>query len=195
MSTDRRSEVADTALALLHDKSRKAFGDVSCDYEEGTIILRGRSASYYDKQVAQETVRGIEGVTRIVNEIEVTPDSVSTSTKSAPSRPIRVGLRSLRIGIPDVEFVLTGSRVLIGRAEAADVSVQDSSVSRCHCEIGSFNGTLWVRDLGSANGVFVNGLHEPQSHVMPGDRLTIGETSFRVEYDRRPSKCYEDVLP
>ena len=134
-------------------------------------------------------------MTRVVNEIEVTPDSVSTSTKSAPSRPVRVGLRSLNVGTPDVEFVLTGPRVLIGRAEAADVHVQDPSVSRYHCEIGSINGTLWIRDLGSANGVFVNGLHEPQSHVMPGDRLTIGETSFRVEYDQHPPKCYEDVLP
>jgi hypothetical protein len=195
MSTDHRPEVADTALALLHDKSRKAFGGVSCEYEEGTIILRGQSASYYDKQVAQETVRGIEGVTRIVNEIEVTPDSVSTSTKSAPSRPIRVGLRSLNVGTPDVEFVLTGSRVLIGRADAADVRVQDPSASQYHCEIGSIHGTLWVRDLGSANGVFVNGLHETQAHIMPGDRLTVGETSFGVEYDLHPPKCYEDVLP
>ncbi len=74
MSSHHRSDVADTALTRLHDKSRKSFRDVSCQCEdEGTIILRGRSSSYYEKQVAQETVRGINGVTQIVNEIEVTP--------------------------------------------------------------------------------------------------------------------------
>jgi hypothetical protein len=195
MSTDHRSEVEDTALALLHDKSRTAFGDVSCEYEEGTIILRGQSASYYDKQTAQETVRRIDGVTHIVNEIEVRPSSISTSTKSAPSHPIQVGLRSLEVGTPDFEFVLTGSRVLIGRADAVDIRIESRCVSRYHCEIGSINGTLWVRDLGSANGVVVNGLRETQAHLMPGDRLTIGESGFRVEYDQHPSKCYEDVLP
>jgi pSer/pThr/pTyr-binding forkhead associated (FHA) protein len=94
----------------------------------------------------------------------------------------------------DVEFVLAGPRVLIGRTELADVSIEDPCVSRNHCEISSINGTLWVRDLDSANGVYVNGLRETQSHLMPGDRLTVGETSFEVEYDRHAPKCYEDVL-
>ena len=148
--------------------------------------MRGHSSSYYDKQVAQETVRRIDGVTQVVNEIEVTPDSVSTSTRSAPSHPIQVALRGLGVGIPDFEFMLTGARMLVGRAEAADVRIEDPCISRYHCEIGSINGTLWVRDLASANGLSVNGFHKIQSHIMPGDRLTIGETSFEVDYDRHP---------
>jgi osmotically-inducible protein OsmY len=44
---------------------------VSCKYAAGVLLLRGRLSSYYHKQVAQEAVKGLEGVTAIVNEIEV----------------------------------------------------------------------------------------------------------------------------
>jgi hypothetical protein len=145
--------------------------------------------------VAQETVRGINGVTQVVNEIEVTPDSTQIPAMSGPSHPVSVRLRSQDNAVPDVEFVLFGSPVLVGRAEFVDVRIEDERVSRHHCEIGSINGTLWVRDMGSTNGVLVNGFHKTQSHLVPGDHLTIGETSFRVEYDQHPPKCYEDVLP
>jgi hypothetical protein len=196
MSSQRRSEVADTADARLHDKSRGSFRDVSCECEdEGTIILRGRSSSYYEKQVAQETVRGIDGVTQIVNEIEVTSGGTQMPTARGPSHPVRVRLVSLDTTIPDVEFTLLGATVVIGRAQDADVRIEKDCISRNHCEITSINGTLWVRDLGSTNGLLVNGFHEAQSHLMPGDRLALGETSFRVEYKLHPPKCYEDVLP
>jgi hypothetical protein len=194
MPFEHVSAIADIATACLHTKSPRAFRDVSCEYDEGTIILRGRSSSYYDKQIAQETVRGIDGVNQVVNEIEVLSNTSLTPTTCAPSRPIEVRLRRLEPGIPDIEFVLTRPKVLVGRAESADVRIEDPCVSRYHCEIGSINGTLWVRDLDSANGVLVNGFLETQSHLMPGDRLTIGAASFRVEYDRKQPKCYEDVL-
>ena len=196
MSSQHRSDVADTALTRLHDKSRKAFRDVSCQCEdEGTIILRGRSSSYYEKQVAQETVRGIDGVTQVINEIEVTSGGTQMPTARGPSHPVRVRLVSQDTAVPDVEFTLLGATVVIGRAQGADVRIEKDCISRNHCEITSINGTLWVRDLGSTNGLFVNGFHETQSHLMPGDRLTLGEASFRVEYELHPQKCYEDVLP
>jgi len=185
MSSQHRSEIADTALTRLRDKSRRAFRDVSCQCkDEGTIILRGRSSSYYEKQVAQETVRGIDGVTQIVNEIEVTPGGIQTPTPRGPAHPVRVRLVSQDAAVSDVEFTLFGAAVVIGRAEAADVRIDRDFISRCHCEITLIDGTLWVRDLDSTNGVFVNGFHEKQSRLMPGDRLTIGDASFRVDYVR-----------
>jgi hypothetical protein len=191
MSSER---VANIAITSLRSRSPAVFQDVSCEYDGGTIVLRGRSSSYYNKQLAQETVRGINGVTQVVNEIEVTPTSVVPSTKSASSRPIHVAFRSLDVGVPDFEFVLTGSLVLIGRVEAADVRLTDPSVSRYHCEIGAINGTLWVRDLGSTHGVFVNGFREMQAYLMPGDRLSIGDNGFRVEFERHAPKSYEESL-
>ncbi len=44
---------------------------LSCEYQGGVLILRGRVPSFYYKQLAQETVTGIEGVSQVVNETEV----------------------------------------------------------------------------------------------------------------------------
>jgi len=44
---------------------------VSCECNQGIFFLRGRFFSFHEKQVAQEVVTGVRGVTQVVNEIEV----------------------------------------------------------------------------------------------------------------------------
>jgi osmotically-inducible protein OsmY len=48
---------------------------VSCEFESGVLVLRGLSESFYKKQVAQEAVKRIDGVTRVVNQIQVVSKS------------------------------------------------------------------------------------------------------------------------
>jgi osmotically-inducible protein OsmY len=48
--------------------------DVSCEYRQGLLILRGQVASYYEKQLAQEAVARLVGVAQVMNEIEVAWD-------------------------------------------------------------------------------------------------------------------------
>jgi pSer/pThr/pTyr-binding forkhead associated (FHA) protein len=45
-----------------------------------------------------------------------------------------------------------------------------------------------VRDLDSKNGTAVNGQYVREAHLLPGDRLTIGLTSFQVQYNRHRNK-------
>lgn len=45
--------------------------NVRFDLSTGTITLRGQVASYYEKQLAQETVRKLEQVTRVINSVVV----------------------------------------------------------------------------------------------------------------------------
>lgn len=44
---------------------------VTCNWHQGILLLRGHVPTYYDKQLAQEAVKGLDGVVQIVNEIEV----------------------------------------------------------------------------------------------------------------------------
>ena len=48
-----------------------ALKNVSCDWLDGVLVLRGCLPSYYLKQVAQEAVARLEGVERIDNQIQV----------------------------------------------------------------------------------------------------------------------------
>jgi osmotically-inducible protein OsmY len=67
--------VTDQAESRLRAHSYLALKNISCDYRDGVLTLRGCLPTYYLKQVAQAAVGQLDGVQRIVNEIEVTPSA------------------------------------------------------------------------------------------------------------------------
>ena len=73
-------------------------------------------------------------------------------------------------------FPVEGSDVVLGRDPAADVSVPDRLMSRRHCTLLLRNGRYSLRDLGSANGTFVNGLPVQERALEHGDRIRLGES-------------------
>ena len=79
--------------------------------------------------------------------------------------------------------VLSGSRILIGRSRDCDVPLEDPNVSRRHAELRREDGAWVVADLGSTNGVKVNGQLVEQAQVHPGDELTLGLARLRLEHD------------
>jgi predicted component of type VI protein secretion system len=73
--------------------------------------------------------------------------------------------------------------VLIGRQADCDVSLTHSrKVSRKHCCVAQVNDAYVVRDLGSTNGVFVNGSRvRKEAGLALGDELAIGDVRFRLQ--------------
>ena len=66
------------AEGCLRRNPYRALKHVSCDCQEGVLVLRGCLPSYYLKQIAQEAVARLEGVKAIDNQIQVvTPASRS----------------------------------------------------------------------------------------------------------------------
>jgi osmotically-inducible protein OsmY len=63
--------IAEGAEIRLRSNPYLALKNVSCEYREGVLTLRGSLPSYYLKQMAQTAVARLDGVQRIVNEIEV----------------------------------------------------------------------------------------------------------------------------
>jgi hypothetical protein len=63
--------VVEGAERCLRCNSYLALKNVSCEYHEGVLTLRGCLPSYYLKQIAQTAVLRVAGVERINNEIEV----------------------------------------------------------------------------------------------------------------------------
>jgi pSer/pThr/pTyr-binding forkhead associated (FHA) protein len=84
------------------------------------------------------------------------------------------------------QITLYSLPAILGRDERADARIDDPWASRMHVILNWLNGTLVVRDLGSKNGVFLNGHRVAESHVLPGERLTVGLTKITVQYDRPP---------
>ena len=80
--------------------------------------------------------------------------------------------------------------VLIGRQADCDVSLTHSrKVSRKHCCVAQVNDTFVVRDLGSTNGVFVNGSRvRKEAGLTLGDELAIGDVRFRLSAEAPSGK-------
>ena len=79
--------------------------------------------------------------------------------------------------------VLSGNRVVVGRSREADIVLQDPNASRRHAELRREEGGWQVVDLGSTNGIKVNGRRVDHHPLRPGDQITIGVTDLTFELE------------
>jgi len=80
-------------------------------------------------------------------------------------------------------YPLTKERVVLGREPPADIVLPVSAVSRVHAELSVRAGQFRVRDLGSRNGVIVNGRRVQEDVLEPNDELRIGDAIFKFVDD------------
>lgn len=78
---------------------------------------------------------------------------------------------------------LQKSIILIGRHPECDIQIDSRKISRRHCCIAQVGDYLVVRDLGSTNGVRINGVRVREGKLKPDDELTIGANRYRLEWD------------
>ncbi|MGC4114184.1 MAG: FHA domain-containing protein [Myxococcales bacterium] len=100
--------------------------------------------------------------------------------KAPPPREQRPVLRGMAGPFQGQVFQLDKSKLTVGRVPPADIMLEDDSVSRRHAEIVKTGQKFSVRDLGSANGTFLNGDRVSEAPIEPGDVVRFGvvELSF-----------------
>jgi hypothetical protein len=82
--------------------------------------------------------------------------------------------------LPALALPVSGG-VVLGRARRCDCVLNDSAVSRRHALLQRIDGRWWLRDLGSMNGTYVNGLRViDEVEVRAGDHITFGATTYRL---------------
>jgi hypothetical protein len=111
-----------------------------------------------------------------------TPDTAAVSAEEAE----RLGLAHQ----PPAAILLDGRRheiakrrVVIGRSRDCDLTLDDPNVSRRHAEIRQEEGGYWVVDLGSTNGVEVNGSRIERAELENGDLIVIGRSSLTFDQE------------
>jgi GAF domain-containing protein len=77
---------------------------------------------------------------------------------------------------------------VIGRGREADLDLPDQAVSHRHALLGATDGRLWIKDLESANGVWVNGRRISKAFLHPQDLIQIGQTRFLLPPSQPPSR-------
>jgi hypothetical protein len=110
--------------------------------------------------------------------------AVGLGPVAAPSRQLGrlVVLASPALDEGD-EIALDSSPITIGRGQTNDVPLpSDEYASTRHARIEPRRDGIWVEDIGSTNGTFVNGIRlTRERRLAPGDVVRVGETDLRFE--------------
>lgn len=107
-------------------------------------------------------------------------------TQRVPSEPQSV--RVLAVNLVVVDGPSRGARVAVsegiarvGTARGNDLRLSDPTVSRVHCELRLRAGSIAIRDCGSTNGTFVEGVRLREGEVKPGALVRVGASAFRID--------------
>jgi predicted component of type VI protein secretion system len=73
-------------------------------------------------------------------------------------------------------------QLVIGRRSSCDIVLEFPNVSQQHCELRLENGYWNLRDLGSRNGVKVNGERVESKWLQPGDEVSIAKHRYEIRY-------------
>jgi pSer/pThr/pTyr-binding forkhead associated (FHA) protein len=107
----------------------------------------------------------------------------------------RAAIVVLSGGVVGSEHALERSRISLGRGPGTDLAFDDDSLSQAHAALEFTNGGFRIRDLGSTNGVLLNGAEVEVGDLKNGDRFQLGRHRFQflLERRRREPKAY--LLP
>jgi pSer/pThr/pTyr-binding forkhead associated (FHA) protein len=114
---------------------------------------------------------------------ELRSPAPAAATTTSAATPSTVGLRLRVVAPPEAKghaFDLA-DELTVGRAPGCGVALNDTTVSQLHARLFRREGRLWVEDLGSTNGTFVNRrkVSSPVA-LRKGDRLQVGATVLEV---------------
>src|SRR6204780_665233 len=76
--------------------------------------------------------------------------------------------------------VAAEKQILVGRSSDLDMVLVEDMVSRKHARIAMQADQIWIEDLGSTNGTFVNGEKIKRARLKEGDRVLIGTSILKV---------------
>jgi pSer/pThr/pTyr-binding forkhead associated (FHA) protein len=80
-------------------------------------------------------------------------------------------------------IVLDKPILVLGRHPECDVQLNSRKISRRHCCIAQVSDSLLVRDLGSTNGIRINGTRVVEGRLKNGDELTVGNFRFTLNLE------------
>jgi hypothetical protein len=92
--------------------------------------------------------------------------------------PVELGVEQelVTLTVDGTRHEVKQRRVVLGRSRDCDIQVADANVSRRHAELRQEGASYWIVDLGSTNGMEVNGKRVKRAKLSDGDTFTLGST-------------------
>ncbi|MGH3022390.1 MAG: FhaA domain-containing protein [Gaiellaceae bacterium] len=109
------------------------------------------------------------------------PEPSTEAVSAAEAAELDLAHSSATLLLRGERHELAGGTVVLGRSRDCDITVDDPNVSRRHAELRHENGAYWIVDLGSTNGLSVNGKRVDRAKLEPEDEIVLGTTELRFE--------------
>lgn len=161
-------ELADVARRTADERGWRTYGPIRIEFERsddvqvGTYELRGKA------EMPDEAPRTASAATA---------GPGPAATVAAPTGNGRAVLRVIAGPGAGASFPI-GDHAVIGRLPDCEVTVGDTSVSRRHARVQREGDRWTVADLGSTNGVLLNGSSVQMAELRDGDRLELGAVTL-----------------
>jgi ABC transport system ATP-binding/permease protein len=169
----KKLDIPDEGLTVGRDAKRCALvlehPSVSSEHavfspQEGKVVLNDRSTN-------GTFVNGLPVKTADLHD----GDYITFGRYSGKSLIFRTGLEpELKIESIDLDK----DRITIGRDASNDVAINHPTVSKQHAEIVKQDGKVFIADLGSTNGTFVNGIKIKRHQLQELDRIVVGPSEL-----------------
>ncbi len=169
--------------ARRHDYALLTRPEVQLESDErlrlGEFGIQTRLVKPPQKQ-GEAPSQGEQGHTMVYS----VPPKQSKAPRGAQKKTAHVRETKAIVSLDDRRYVLDGPVAVLGRSRECDCVLADPNVSRRHAELKRGESGDWsVADLGSTNGVKVNGRQVDSARLTPGDQIQIGTTYFTFDIE------------
>lgn len=117
---------------------------------------------------------------------QATPEVETSATRLrlAPPKVVLRGVSGSYFG----KIIPVRGRLVIGRGSECDLILDEAEMSRRHAVIENSGDGIFLRDLGSANGTFVNGVQVRDAVLYPDDQIAFDRNRFLLEAPGLPTR-------
>lgn len=188
--------IDDEGLSLLHAELRQEEGKLFV-WDAGSVngtFLNGERVAQKAEVKAGDVVRFHLVEVLITDPAKGAAQPLPTAIKRDLEKPAlpQWQLKAMSGAISGKMFLIDGTTVL-GRDPGCDIVISGPHVSRRHAEISIRSGQLWMKDLGSSNGSFLNGKRTEESMLKHGDEVKFDAVVFKIVGPSQPVDSFDEA--
>lgn len=187
--------IDDEGLSVFHAELRQDDGRLFV-WDSGSVngtFLNGEKVAQKAEVKAGDVIR-FHLVEILITDPSKGPAPVLPVVKRDVEKPAlpQWQLKAMSGAISGKMFLIDGTTVL-GRDPGCDIIITGPHVSRRHAEISIRSGQLWMKDLGSSNGSFLNGKRSEESMLKHGDEVKFDAVIFKVVGPSEPVDSVDEA--
>jgi predicted component of type VI protein secretion system len=166
-----------TPRVLLEEDEDLALGEFGI----ATRMVHAKKAAAAAASAAAEPAPEVEAAPEVGATKIYKPPTATAAVSAAEAEELGLARQPAALLVDGSRHELTKAALVMGRSRDCDIRLDDPNVSRRHAEVRREDGGFWVVDLGSTNGIELNGRKVDRARLANDDRITIGRTEVRVE--------------